>query len=120
MLGEISSVHDPGMSHDVYYGRPAAYRRDIELLTKREREVMFHLLLGSAVKRVAFVLGISPRTAEKHRAAIYQKLGIYSQPKLICYGCEAFGSFDQLLATLLNKPVSLFTPCHPLKTRQQA
>ena len=44
-------------------------------LTRREREV-FHLILkGQSDKDISRGLGISPRTAEVHRAAIIRKLG---------------------------------------------
>jgi len=44
-------------------------------LTDRERMVLGHLLRGSSSKEVARDLGISPRTADFHRANIIEKLG---------------------------------------------
>jgi two-component system response regulator FixJ len=46
----------------------------LALLTEREREVLNRLTLGEANKLVAYNLGISPRTAEIHRANIKKKL----------------------------------------------
>ena len=46
----------------------------IELLTKRERDVLNHLALGESNKLVAHNLGISPRTVEVHRAHVQEKL----------------------------------------------
>ncbi|MGN6570985.1 MAG: MEDS domain-containing protein [Pseudolabrys sp.] len=46
-----------------------------ELLTERERGVLGFLLRGASSKEVARDLGISPRTADFHRANIIEKLG---------------------------------------------
>lgn len=48
----------------------------IELLTTREREVLAAFADGAANKIVAHRLGVSPRTVEMHRAAIFRKLGV--------------------------------------------
>ena len=44
-------------------------------LTERERMVLTYLLRGASSKEVARALGISPRTADFHRANIIEKLG---------------------------------------------
>ena len=46
-----------------------------DLLTDRERMVLRFLLRGASSKEVARDLGISPRTADFHRANIIEKLG---------------------------------------------
>jgi DNA-binding CsgD family transcriptional regulator len=46
-----------------------------DLLTDRERMVLGFLLRGASSKEVARDLGISPRTADFHRANIIEKLG---------------------------------------------
>ncbi|KAF0096088.1 MAG: two component LuxR family transcriptional regulator [Puniceicoccaceae bacterium 5H] len=45
-------------------------------LSGREREVFAWLEQGKSSQEVARVLGISPRTVEKHVQAIYKKLGV--------------------------------------------
>ena len=46
-----------------------------DLLTERERVVLSLLVQGASSKEVARALGISPRTADFHRANIIEKLG---------------------------------------------
>lgn len=55
----------------------------LALLTEREREVLNRLTLGEANKLVAYNLGISPRTAEVHRANIQRKLKARSLSDLV-------------------------------------
>lgn len=53
-------------------------RERIDSLTPQQRAVLEHIIEGHPSKVVAFKLGISPRTAENHRAAIHDKLGTKS------------------------------------------
>jgi two-component system response regulator FixJ len=55
----------------------------LALLTEREREVLNRLTLGEANKLVAYNLGISPRTAEIHRANIQKKLKAHNLSDLV-------------------------------------
>jgi two-component system response regulator FixJ len=52
-------------------------------LTDREREVMDHLIAAKTTREAARDLGISPKTVEKHRIHIFEKLGVDSVPGLI-------------------------------------
>lgn len=52
--------------------------RILDLLTKREREVVNGLARGHQSKIIAYELGISIRTVEMHRANIMEKLGAKS------------------------------------------
>lgn len=54
-------------------------------LSAREREVVQLLAEGKSNKEVAVALGISLRTAETHRAATMQKLGVDSLADLVRY-----------------------------------
>jgi DNA-binding NarL/FixJ family response regulator len=59
-----------------------------EMLTTREREV-FHLAAeGYTHSEVAARLGISPRTAETHRANLMRKLGLKTQTDLVRYAFQ--------------------------------
>jgi DNA-binding NarL/FixJ family response regulator len=54
-------------------------------LTPRQREILPLLAEGRSAKEVASILGISPRTAEFHRARIFQRLEIQSTAELVRY-----------------------------------
>jgi DNA-binding NarL/FixJ family response regulator len=57
-------------------------------LTARQREVLQLIAEGFSSKEMAFQLSISPKTAEFHRAAILQKLGLNGTAALIRYALE--------------------------------
>jgi DNA-binding NarL/FixJ family response regulator len=54
-------------------------------LTGREREVLQLLTEGRGNKEIAELLGISPKTAETHRARVMTKLGLHSMSELVRY-----------------------------------
>jgi two-component system response regulator DctR len=57
-------------------------------LTAREREVMELLMEAKNTLQIAHHLGISPKTVEKHRAHIFDKLNIDNVPALIRLVCR--------------------------------
>ncbi len=68
----------------------------LESLTKREREMLSHLVGGKSTKAAAQKLGISPRTAEKHRQSILRKMEVVSLVELVPYA---------MAVKLMNMPV---------------
>jgi DNA-binding NarL/FixJ family response regulator len=54
-------------------------------LTRREREVLQLLSEGHGNKEIGAELGISPKTAETHRARLMTKLGLHSLASLVRY-----------------------------------
>ncbi len=54
-------------------------------LTVRQREVLRLIARGSSAKDIANELNISVRTAEFHRAAIMQRLGVHSTAQMTRY-----------------------------------
>lgn len=54
-----------------------------ESLTKREAEVMEHVVAGQSSKEIAGELGVSFKTIEAHRAKIMKKMDAKSVPHLI-------------------------------------
>jgi DNA-binding NarL/FixJ family response regulator len=54
-------------------------------LTVRQREVLRLIAAGSSAKDIANQLNISVRTAEFHRAAIMQRLGLHSTAQMTRY-----------------------------------
>jgi DNA-binding NarL/FixJ family response regulator len=73
---------------DIFLGvRPATPAADDDLgpnsLTRREYQVLRLIAEGKTNKELAEQLGISPRTAENHRASIMNKLNLRSVSQLV-------------------------------------
>ena len=65
--------------------RPKSKRAGASALTPRQYEVLKLLAEGSGVKRIARILGISPKTVETHRAQVMERLHIYDLVGLVRY-----------------------------------
>lgn len=61
----------------------AAAARKIANLTSRERQVVEMVVEGNPNKQIAYVLGISQRTVETHRATAMKKIGARTLSELI-------------------------------------
>ena len=48
----------------------------LSILTRRQREIMYWIAEGKTSGEAAIILGISPRTVEKHLEAVFQRLGV--------------------------------------------
>jgi len=59
-----------------------------ETLTKREREILKLIAEGHKNKKIANYLCISPKTVEKHRANLMQKLNLHNVQALTAYAIE--------------------------------
>jgi DNA-binding CsgD family transcriptional regulator len=46
------------------------------LFTAREREVLDWLATGKTNRDIADIIGVKPRTVEKHLERVYEKLGV--------------------------------------------
>jgi two-component system response regulator NreC len=62
-----------------------SWSTEVEPLTAREIEVLRLLAKGYTNRQIAEELGISPRTAEGHRANLSAKLGLRSRVELVEY-----------------------------------
>lgn len=73
--------------------------RRIAALTPRETEVLRGLVSGEPNKRIAYQLGISPRTVEAHRAHLMAKLKVrsFSQALRIAFAAGLDQSLDDAL-----------------------
>lgn len=74
------SQHREGQSRDE---QQVEYRRRIETLSPRERQVMDGLVAGKASKVIARELDISPRTVEVYRAHVMGKTQAQSLSELV-------------------------------------
>jgi DNA-binding CsgD family transcriptional regulator len=71
----------PPQQHAVGAHRDGPSRAD--LLTRRERAVLAHVLKGASSKEIAHTLRISPRTVEFHRANIMKKFAANNVVELV-------------------------------------
>ena len=68
--------------------RDVKLKTSFELLTQREKEVLKLVGEGYHNKEIANYLCISPKTVEKHRGNIMQKLGLHSASELTAYAID--------------------------------
>jgi two-component system, NarL family, response regulator NreC len=83
----------PGVSEKVIGGylegrKAAKPRTSWETLTQREREILKLIAEGYKNKAIADYLCISPKTVEKHRANLMQKLNLHSTSALTTLALE--------------------------------
>ncbi|NCC51807.1 MAG: response regulator transcription factor [Spartobacteria bacterium] len=73
------------LAHDYIHGIPAEQTSAIDLLTKRQREVLQLLAEGAGTRELAQRLCISSKTVETHRMEIMRRLGLFSIAQLTKY-----------------------------------
>jgi two-component system response regulator NreC len=59
-----------------------------DLLSEREQQVFRLVVEGTSTKQIAHVLSISPKTVEKHRTSIMNKLGIRDLVSMVKYAIK--------------------------------
>ena len=57
-------------------------------LTDRERQTMNMVISGKSNKEIADLLSISPKTVDKHRSSLMQKLDVHSVAELMAYALK--------------------------------
>lgn len=62
---------------------PQPIHPDVDLLSRRERDVVTHLLQGHRVVSIAELLDVSEHTVRNHLKSIFRKLGVHSQAELV-------------------------------------
>jgi FixJ family two-component response regulator len=60
-----------------------AIRALLQNLTRREKEVLNHLVAGRINKQTAFILGIREKTIKLHRGRVMKKLGVRHVAQLV-------------------------------------
>jgi DNA-binding NarL/FixJ family response regulator len=66
-------------------GRTEVTESSIDALTPRQREILQLIAEGKSTKEIAFILQVSVKTVETHRAAVMDRLGIYDVAGLVLY-----------------------------------
>jgi two-component system response regulator FixJ len=83
LLGAIRSALARRSRDSGKEARLAEIRGRLELLSAREREVLYRLVVGQPNKIIAHELGISPRTVEVYRAKVMTKMQADSLSDLV-------------------------------------
>ncbi len=66
----------------------AYYKRPLEQLTERQREILQLIAEGETTKSIALTLKVSPKTVEYHRAQIMTRLNIFDIPGLVRFALK--------------------------------
>ena len=82
LLGAIHRALELFMKDSERHAHRDAIARRIEMLTRREREVLGEVVLGRMNKQIAAKLGITERTVKMHRTSISNKVGVRSTAQL--------------------------------------
>lgn len=76
---------------------PGAKQSRLEMLTRRERSILQLVAEGRTNRGAAEFLNLSPKTVEKHRASLMQKLGLRNSAELTLVAVE-LGLIERPLA----------------------
>jgi PAS domain S-box-containing protein len=82
-------THFVGCQSEMPYSELAVLRQEalarFGKLSVREHEMLSHMVCGQSTKTAARSLGISPRTAEKHRLSVFRKMEVGNIAELMPY-----------------------------------
>ncbi len=85
MLNQLPLILRGGRYIDTYIQNQLGIEDTKDGLTQRERQVLNLLLGGRSNREIGGLLGISPKTVDKHRANIMSKLNVHSFAELMHY-----------------------------------
>ena len=90
---------DPDSEDDALIGvaaaddrQPAERLAELLGLTRREAEVLHWLCQGKSTRDIAVILGLSPRTVNKHLEQIFTKLGVENRTAAAAVGIRVMAS----------------------------
>ncbi|MGZ5032377.1 MAG: response regulator [Usitatibacter sp.] len=90
MRGEnyISSRVSKHLVSGLVEGHVQGHGSSIDSLTPRQRQVLQLIAEGKSTKEIAYVLEVSAKTVETHRAALMERLGIHDVAGLVLYAAR--------------------------------
>lgn len=74
---------------DGYLDRVGNHHARLPKLTPRQREIVQLIAEGKTTKDIAYLLGLSAKTVDAHRAQLMDKLGLHDVPGLVRYAMRA-------------------------------
>ena len=84
----VSSRVSKGLVSDLVAGGTGAAQSSLESLTPRQREILQLIAEGKSTKEIAFLIDVSIKTVETHRAALMDRLGIHDIAGLVVYAVQ--------------------------------
>ena len=84
----VSSRVSKGLVSDLVAGGSGAAQSSLESLTPRQREILQLIAEGKSTKEIAFLIDVSIKTVETHRAALMDRLGIHDIAGLVVYAVQ--------------------------------
>lgn len=66
----------------------AHQKTPLESLSERQREILQLIAEGQTTKAIGFVLNLSPKTVEYHRARLMERLNIFDVPGLVRFALQ--------------------------------
>jgi len=87
-VGRGETYLDPAIARRViagYLSGAAQKKSSIEQLSPRQREILQLIAEGRSTKEIAFLLNLSAKTVETHRAQVMERLDIHDVPGLVRY-----------------------------------
>src|SRR5437867_5479912 len=87
-VGRGETYLDPAIARRViagYLSGAAQKKSSIEQLSPRQREILQLIAEGRSTKEIAFLLNLSTKTVETHRAQVMERLDIHDVPGLVRY-----------------------------------
>ena len=83
LLATVQQAIDTHARKKTQSAQVVEFRRRMELLTKREHEVMRLVITGMLNKQIARKLGITEATVKVHRGRVMEKIGVVSVAELV-------------------------------------
>ena len=83
LLATVQQAVDAHARNKPKSDQVAKFRRNLDMLTTREREVMQLVTTGMLNKQIAGRLGITEATVKVHRGRVMEKIGVTSVAELV-------------------------------------
>ena len=89
VMQAIETAEGMALPRNARLGRSARARERVRRLTRREREILVSVAMGSTNREIANELGISHRTVEIHRSNMLTKLEAANSPDAVRIAFDA-------------------------------
>jgi DNA-binding NarL/FixJ family response regulator len=84
----VSPRVSKGLVSELMRGSGVGQQSSLDSLTPRQREILQLIAEGKSTKEIAFLIEVSIKTVETHRASLMDRLGIHDVAGLVIYSVE--------------------------------